>query len=210
MIEYLYNFAGLNKKLFLIINHFTNVSILPSLLQMLSWFFNISSFSFYYIIICLYLHRKISKDSSKFWPIYNKMVYIGITYATFGFTYAFLKFFINLPRPFCSLEVGSFITIANTTAERCLSSFPSSHTGLSVLIAYFLWPFLSMGQRVCAILIVGAVMISRITLAMHYPADILYSLITVFMVIQLGKVIFRIFELNVIKWVGERINRIYI
>jgi membrane-associated phospholipid phosphatase len=78
------------------------------------------------------------------------------------------------------------------------------------LIAYFLWPFLSMGQRVCAILIVGAVMISRITLAMHYPADILYSLIIVFMVIQLGKVIFRIFELNVIKWVGERINRIYI
>lgn len=139
----------------------------------------------------------------RFWSVYNKMTIVGITYACFGFVYAGLKFSVNLPRPFCSLPPDSFKTITNTEVERCLSSFPSAHTGLAVIITYFLWPYLRNSGKIIAIMVVTLVGISRMTLAMHYPADIIYSLFVAFIVIVIGKIVYKLFERNIVRSIGK-------
>ena len=208
MFDFFYNFAGLNTKIFLFINHATNVSILPQILQLVSWPFGISKFALYYVILAICFGLQLMKIPShlrenEFWHVYNKMTLAGLTYACFGFIYAALKFSINLPRPFCSLPVDSFKTVINTETERCLSSFPSAHTGLAVLIAYLLWPYLRNSGKVAAVIIILLVGISRMTLAMHYPADILYSFFVAFIVIIIGKVVYKVFENNIIRSVGK-------
>lgn len=210
MFELLYNFQGLNQAIFLYINQLTNhFSIIAAILQIISYCFNISNFAIFYIICCIYFYIQIKKIQDvnqaylKFWPIYNKLILIGIIYTIFGFTYTILKFSINLPRPFCSLSQDSFITIINISLERCLSSFPSSHVGLALLVAYSIWSNITNIQKIIAILIVILVAISRISLAMHYPADLIWSLVITIMIIFVGKIVFKIFSNNLIKWFGE-------
>lgn len=207
MFEFFYNLAGLNSQIFLTINHATNTSILPRVLQLISWPFGIDKFAICYAVLAAYFFFKLKKldlysQEKEFWPLFNKMMTIGITYTVFGFIYAALKFSINLPRPFCSLPADSFHTIINTANERCLSSFPSAHTGLAVIITYFLWSYLRTSGKLTAIAVIALVGISRMTLAMHYPADIIYSFFIAFLIIMIGHIIYRIFENNIIKWVG--------
>ncbi len=215
MFELLYNFQGLNQEIFLWINRITNhFSIIAYILQIISYCFNISNFAIIYLIYCVYFYTQLKKIQDfnqrqiKFWSIYNKMVLIGIIYTIFGCTYAIFKFFVNLPRPFCLLPINSFVTIANIELERCLSSFPSSHSGLALLTAYFIWSYITMGQKIIALLVVILVAISRITLAMHYPADIIYSFLITIIIIILGRIVFRIFANNLIKWLGKGVFKI--
>jgi membrane-associated phospholipid phosphatase len=214
MFDLFYNFLGLNQKLFLLINHGANTSILPYIFQTISWFLAITHFATYYIIYCIYSYISLKKIQGQnqflinFWNQYNMLGRSGLTYAIYGLVYAILKFSINLPRPFCSLAKQDFMTIANTASERCLSSFPSSHTGLGLLIAYFIWPYLSFKQKIIAILGIVLVAISRIALAMHYPADIIYSCFIATMVIIISNCIYKILINNIAKIIGRFILKL--
>lgn len=194
MLEIFYNFFGLNEIVFIKLNQLTNKGIIPYLLHYISSMFFIANFAIFYILTCIYFYfkSKASKNIEEYFtPIYNELVRIGICYAVFGFTFAGLKFSVNLPRPFCSLEQHQFTTIANTELERCLSSFPSAHTGLSILVAYMLWPHINKTAKIVCCIIVAFVATSRITLAMHYPADIIYSAIVTLIVIFTGNIIYK-------------------
>jgi membrane-associated phospholipid phosphatase len=214
MFDFFYNFQGYNQEAFLLINQLANhSSIIAHILQIFSYCFNITNFAIIYLVLCLYFYIKFRERedgrlrSSKFWLIYKNMAMIGITYTIFCITYTTLKFTINLPRPFCSLHPDTFITIANTQYERCLSSFPSSHTGLAILVAYFIWPYIKCSQKIIACIVVIIVAISRISLAMHYPADIIYSLFITTFLIVISKIIYKKLENNMIKWFGNIISR---
>ncbi len=210
MYNILYDFWGLNKALFIFINYATNVSILPGFLAIISDFFFVGNFPFYYFSICLYFYFKLKKihklDPSQshqlFVKIYNKLFEIGMCYTAAGFIYAGLKFGVNLPRPFCSLKSNDFTTILDITNERCLSSFPSAHTALAVMITYYLLPYLRSYQKIIALAIIFTVAVSRITLAMHYPADILYSFIIILAIIWLNKKIFKLCYKHLISPLG--------
>ncbi|MFK8039920.1 MAG: phosphatase PAP2 family protein [Rickettsiaceae bacterium] len=207
-----YNWLGLNQYLFLEINKITNIGILPSLLQFTSHFFDIFHFSIYYIMICLYYYITFRNNQAKlsqkalekvFWSKYNHMILIGTTYVMLGCTYAFLKFSINFPRPFCSIK--SYYTVANIDAERCLSGFPSAHIAIAVLILYCFKPCLSKMQTIFGIIIIVLVGLSRISLAMHYPADLLYSILFMIFIIYLSKIFVSIFKNNIVKYIGNMI-----
>ena len=216
MFDFFYNFQGFNQEVFLAINQLTNhFSTIAYILQIFSYCFNLTNFALVYFVLCLYFYIQLrhTKDpdlrSSKFWIIYNNMVMIGITYTIFCITYAILKFTVNLPRPFCSLDPNIFVTIANTSLERCLSSFPSSHTGLAILVCYYTWPYTTtFSQKIIACMVVIIVAISRITLAMHYPADIIYSFFIAILLIIIGRIVYKNLENNLIKWVGKVISRV--
>lgn len=200
MLNDLYNLFGLNKELFIFINHSTNVSILPYFLQMLSGVFKIWNFAFIYIIFCTYLAFKLKKDKinkKDFDNIFDRMFIIGSIYAFFGVSYAALKFSVNMPRPYCSMDINNFITISDISESRCNSSFPSAHTALAILVSYFLWPYAkAIIFRIALILITLLVAISRITLAMHYPSDIIYSIIITALIIVAGHKICKILLRN--------------
>lgn len=209
MFECFYNFYGLNEVLFVTINKATNFSIFPQILQIISWVFSIAHFSFCYVILCIYHYTQLkqindlNQRQKRFLRLYNEMVIAGVIYTIFGLVYATLKFSINLPRPFCSLDNINFTTIANVASERCLSSFPSAHTGLAFLVSYLLWKYFSFTQKIIAIFIIMLVAISRIALAMHYPSDIIYSLVIVSFVIMTGNMTYKLFRDNVIKKIGD-------
>ncbi len=211
MFEIFYNFAGINKQLFIAINDLTNVGSIPVILKYLSSIFFIANFAVIYVVVCGYFYYRTKNAANKkeyFLPIYHELSRIGICYAVFGCTFAALKFSINLPRPFCSLELTEFSSIASTINERCLSSFPSAHTGLCILAAYFLWPYLGKKLKMLAIIITLAVATSRITLAMHYPADILYSVIVTMAVIIVGNILYKTLKKKIITPVGGFIFKI--
>ncbi|NRB10998.1 MAG: phosphatase PAP2 family protein [Rickettsiaceae bacterium] len=205
----------MNKQIFLLINNLTNISIVPKLLQILSNIFFIGNFAIGYIIICIYFYIKLKQQQKQqspnqqkefqqyFLKIYHNIVLVGNCYALFGISYTILKFSINFKRPFCSLPEAEFITIIDITTQRCLSSFPSAHTGLSIMVMYFLWPYLKPIFKPFAILIIILVSISRITLAMHYPADILYSIPIVAVIITINNHLFNLFKDKIITPVGN-------
>lgn len=202
---------GLNESLFILINKLTNIGCLPDILQIISDVFFIANFAIFYFIACLFFYfraRVAQGKQSFFMRGYLKLTRLGICYALFGFTFAALKFSINLSRPFCSLTERDFITIADTTLERCLSSFPSAHTGLSILVAYCLWSYMNKALKCMSCLIILAVATSRITLAMHYPADIIYSAIVTILIILAGNLMFKILKNRVISPIGERLFRL--
>ena len=86
-----------------------------------------------------------------------------------------------------------------------MSSFPSAHTGLSILVAYCMWPYLNRFLKaICCLTVVG-VALSRITLAMHYPSDILYSCLVTTFVIIFGNIIFKFLKDRIIIPIGNKI-----
>lgn len=214
MKEVFYDWLGYNTEIFHILNNFGNRSILPQLLKYLSWLFNIENFAIYYLLICYFCYWYICKGDkslkmeavkNKFWLTYNNLIRIGICYAVFGLTYAALKFSVNLPRPFCSLQPETFKTIINTLDERCMSSFPSSHAGLAFMATWFLWRYFGALTHFCLIVMTCMVAFARITLAMHYPADIIYSYIIVLVVLSISQAVFKLFERNLIRHAGQQI-----
>lgn len=207
----IYNFFGTNKEIFILVNKITNVGMIPTLLKISSQFFFIGNFAAYYFIICLYCYFKLKKRSNpkiEFIPIYNQLVKAGTCYSLFGFAYAALKFGINLPRPFCSLSPSEFTTILDVTKECCLSSFPSAHTGLAILIAYYLWPYLTKYQKAIVFSLIVVVSISRITLAMHYPADIIYSILIASLIIFFSNKLVDYMQNIIVKPIGKIIANV--
>lgn len=197
MLETFYDFFGLNEIIFAKLNYITNNGIFPYILQAISSIFFIANFAIFYALICLYFYfktRNAINTEEHFTPIYDKLVLIGICYTIFGFTFAALKFSVNMPRPFCSLDPSQFATIANIEFERCLSSFPSAHTGLSILVTYALWQHINNIAKIIFCIIIVTVAVSRVTLAMHYPADIIYSSLVTLLVIITGNIVYKILK----------------
>lgn len=213
MKEIFYDFAGFNKAIFLTLNHITNHYGLPYFLKYISSIFNIENFALAYLGLCIYQYIKLRNMDPRllkqeFTIQYNKLVHAGICYTFLGFTYAFLKFYINIPRPFCSLPEEVFFTIIDTSTERCLSGFPSAHTGLAIMVSYLLWQYLNIRMKSIAIITICITAISRITLAMHYPADILYSIFIVLFVIMIANITFSALKNNIIRYCEIQIRDI--
>ncbi len=212
MKEVFYDWGVYNKIIFYYLNHLSNYGYIPEALKILSSLFQIENFAICYLILCLhqYYQLKITPKSDfdrEFHRRYNTLVYIGTCYAFFGIVFAILKFSINLPRPFCSLPDGSFTTIALVTHERCLSSFPSAHTGLALIIGALSWRYLNCWIKILSTLVIMLVALSRITLAMHYPADILYSSIIVILVMWFSRITSGILRENIIRYFEGLIKR---
>jgi len=103
---------------------------------------------------------------------------------------------------------SEFTTILDVTKERCLSSFPSAHTGLAILIAYYLWPYLTKYQKAIVLSLIVVVSISRITLAMHYPADIIYSILIAYLIIFFSNKLVDYMQTIIVKPLGKIIANI--
>ena len=114
-------------------------SFIAYVLNAVSSVFFIANFSACYVSVCvcvLLQNKKAIKAETYFIPMRNELFRIGTCCVTFGFTIVGLHFSVNMTRPFCSLEPSQFAIVANTELERCLSSFPSAHTELSILVLF--------------------------------------------------------------------------
>jgi len=205
MKELLYDFYGYNSIIFYAINEFSIKYKLQVPLLYITQIFNIENFAIYYILAAIIGYIALLNKVQKLSSYYDFMARLGISYACFGLLYALLKFTVDMPRPFCSLPIDSFITILDISKERCLSSFPSSHTGLAVLLTISFWKYSGIKIRLISLITIALVALSRITLAAHYPADIFYSLFISCFVYIISGLIYKLFENNLIKWLKHKI-----
>jgi membrane-associated phospholipid phosphatase len=121
-----------------------------------------------------------------------------------------MKFSINSKRPFCLLDSKSYISIGNLEAERCLSGFPSSHISLAFFIAYYLWSYTKNNfQKFCLVSLVVLVGISRISLAMHFPWQLIISLFLVYIVILISQILCRLFKTFLIIPIGKSLYKLW-
>jgi membrane-associated phospholipid phosphatase len=187
----LYNLLGYNTLIFQYINSYT-ASIQHPLMFISSMFF-FTNFIIYFTISAAICCKKIhnsSKDKQEllFEHYFHILFKAGIIYVLFILIYASLKYSVNLPRPYCSTD--QFISIVNFSQERCLSSFPSAHSGLSIIITYLLWQHIPFGLKIISPLLVLIVGIARISLAMHYPSDVIYGYLIAIITIICGNFLY--------------------
>jgi len=172
----LYNWLGLNEYLFILLNATLNHGLLPYFFYLVSILFKEFVFLIYYAAFVTYEVRNFSTQThEKYNKIFNKAVEIGSIYASVMVVYTLIKYTVNFPRPYCSMS--SFVSISNFAHERCLSSFPSAHTAMAIIVCWWVWPYVNRLGRILLIALVILVGLSRIALAMHYPADIIWSVV---------------------------------
>ena len=87
---------------------------------------------------------------------------------------AFLKAYFYMPRPFIYLPAER---VKQLDIETDFSSFPSGHTCFAMLMVVGLWPVLGRVGKIIAVIYLFTIAFSRIALGVHFPADVVISMI---------------------------------
>lgn len=149
-------------------------------LYLLSKIFDVTSLSailiIYGVLMIIYIKTRSINQSLIYQKIFAQYFVLYITHCLIVFVFATIKFSLDLPRPYCSVD--HYISVMDFRFERCLSSFPSAHTAFAMsLLLHTIYYCDKLLITVGMFIILCCVAISRVSLAMHYPADILYSLV---------------------------------
>jgi len=91
-------------------------------------------------------------------------------YSLDGWFLGWLKPYLDFPRPPLALPLGSVHVVGEIQLHY---SLPSGHSSFAMLCAASIWPVLNRPGRYLAIMMVLWVGASRISLGVHFPADVL-------------------------------------
>ena len=94
-----------------------------------------------------------------------------------------LKDYFGYPRPYAVLEESSVHLVEQRPVEDARRSFPSGHVAFASLLIFALWPMLSTNFRCFGVWLILLVGWSRIALGVHFPADVVWSMIISFFVV---------------------------
>jgi membrane-associated phospholipid phosphatase len=191
--ELFYDLFGYNNKLFFVINHALSGDVLQGILSNISGLFYYYNFLLYFGIALIYSIVQIKKDKTKFEYYFQSLFRSAIIYCCFIFIFTMLKYSVNMPRPLCSFAPETFHSIIAPDSVRCLSSFPSAHSGFALLMGYFIWYYIKLDliQKLVIISLIVSTGCARISMAMHFPVDVLYGYLFAILVIIIGDYIYR-------------------
>ncbi|MCF8463122.1 MAG: phosphatase PAP2 family protein [Rickettsiaceae bacterium] len=133
-------------------------------------------------IIIISIHFSKSKIYAEKLKLLEFSVALLINYSAIVIIFTITKSMIALERPLCQLQPNSFILPYPEIEKVCHHSFPSAHSAFATLVAISLWSKVNFFGKLLLIFLVIAVAISRIGLAMHYPADVIYGIFFVFII----------------------------
>ena len=115
----------------------------------------------------------LTAQQSKLWIIV--IVTFILSYVIDSWLVSWLKHYFNYPRPPLVLPAGSYHLL--TYKSDLNHSLPSGHTIFAATIAASLWPIARMRLRIGLTFFVIWVGLSRISLGIHFPADVVYGAI---------------------------------
>lgn len=124
----------------------------------------------------------------------------GTAYWLDGLLLGFLKPVLDFPRPPLALLPDTLHVIG---AAEFHHSLPSGHSSFAMMVVASLWPILNSRWRVGGVCFVLWVGISRVSLGMHFPADVLAGFTLSLAVVLL--VYFAIQQLMGFKRIGSTI-----
>lgn len=177
----LYDWLGLNQTMHLYLNSLTEHELYYQLMIFASNFlgnylFFPLHFLIYAIVMALILHKKNIELNSSLTKYHSEVLKAGYILVALllieGILIEISKRYFSLPRPFCADTLSSY-----SAEHSCYRSFPSGHTAYITVWAVSIWNLLNSKTKFFAICIVLWVALSRISLSMHYPADVTCSLL---------------------------------
>lgn len=178
--NYLYDWFGLNKGLFLLINKI-HAPIFDQLMLTITWLGHPGLYPFYIAVTLGWAWRR-----PKSMPLRNVVVFAVSYLVSSVLLIPALKSFFDLPRPLAVLGAQA-VTVLGVPDS--IHSFPSGHAAYAVLMAFSLMPGLPRKGKYVIWSYALLVCISRISVGAHFPADILagvgISLCTVWLIRRL-------------------------
>ena len=108
----------------------------------------------------------------------------GIAYWLNGLLLGYLKPLLDFPRPQLALSLDAAHVIG---APEYHHSLPSGHSAFAMMVVASIWPVLNRWWRVAGACFVLWVGISRISLGLHFPADVMAGFLLSLAVVLLVK-----------------------
>lgn len=106
----------------------------------------------------------------------------AVAYLADGALIGWLKPLLDFPRPPLALPPGSLHVIGVPEYHR---SLPSGHASFAMLTAASLWPVLGREKRILAAIFVCWVGVSRVSLGVHFPADVAAGFVSSLLIVLL-------------------------
>ncbi|MBF8247122.1 MAG: phosphatase PAP2 family protein [Rickettsia sp.] len=187
--------SQINIQYFIILNKALNYSIIPYFLSIFSIFFEIKIFLIFYVSYIFYFHKKSQLKSKINKKTFFYFIKSTQCYFLFVIIFYIIKKLSKVPRPFCILNNVQTI-LHNLDHSICYQSFPSAHTGLAFLLGIQCWKYAQIWQKFIIIITIFLASLSRISLALHFPLDLISSLPITLIIYHLNNLISRIFFKN--------------
>jgi len=175
-----YDWGGYNTQLFYLINGIQGEAF-NQFMQFGTMLGKFTLFPIYFVIILGIARYDIGIHSLT--PIRRKqwLQSIMVLLAAYLFSLLWvhlLKTWLHFPRPSVILPEGTVHILDRVKeAEEPMVSFPSGHSVFAALIVVNLWPMLNNLAKIIGIIFVLWVGLSRIALGVHFPADVVYSVV---------------------------------
>ena len=190
--EIFYDWMGLNKWLFLKINHI-RADFYDQLMLWVTELGNRHHFPYAMALLVVFvllggLIKKMRKTSSVRAHLSRWAGVLLVLVMGFGANAAVIytiKDRAAMPRPYVALAANPLLgepqvevyQLEKRPAEDGYRSFPSGHVAMITLWVLGLWPVLSDGMRKFGLFLIFAVAWSRLSLGVHFPADALWSFV---------------------------------
>ncbi|MBN1545776.1 MAG: phosphatase PAP2 family protein [Syntrophaceae bacterium] len=171
-----YDWCGLNKALFLMINQIHS-PLFDHFMLVITFLGNPGLFPFYISIALL-----LSWFRTSYLKPQNIIVF-ALSYVFISVMIVpFIKVSLNYPRPLAVLGENNIVVLGHSLAAH---SFPSAHSAFAVLIVMSFWPGLPRCWQITLIMFASLICLSRISVGAHFPADVVGGiLIAIFAVIS--------------------------
>lgn len=177
MKEIFYDWGGVNVWLFHAINNL-HFALLDRLMQLGTVLGDHRNFTLYISLVALMAVMEVASTSvqdplqyqtqATRWVV--TMAVFSIAYLLDGWVIGALKPLLDFPRPPLVLPSGTVFVVGQPEYHH---SLPSGHSAFAMLVVASLWPVLNRDWRMLGAFFVIWVGLSRISLGVHFPADVL-------------------------------------
>jgi membrane-associated phospholipid phosphatase len=206
--EWLYDWHGANEWLFLKINGIRgefydqlmlNVTQLGNYKNFFFWLLAIGLVAALSLMIRNFLGKGGVKAHAAMW--FGVLVVLLVGFAVNGLFVRTVKDHFNYPRPYVALENQEVHRLQAQDPDDALRSFPSGHSSFITFLMISLWPVFRENMRWLLFVPIAAVAWSRVSLGVHFPADVLWAFVmTGALIIMVRKIcyalLFRLFRLS--------------
>lgn len=199
-----YDWSGLNLWLFHVINNVRG-SFIDAFMLLGSRLGEYTNFSLYIAIAtiaALIQSARISaRDSTKGEVVLKTWL---VTLAVFasanvvdGFFVGWFKHWLDFPRP-ASVLSPEFLHVVGV--PKYAHSLPSGHAAFAMTVAAGLWPMLPRSARIGMVGYVLWVGLSRVSLGMHFPADVIAGSVLALVIVLIVRLILK----RLYRWISAR------
>ena len=182
--ELVYDWMGGNDVIFLGINSIRDGQY-DRLMQAISWIGEHEHFIYYMgaligWVLLSALYKLARKKSVRYYLTGWLAVFmvLGTGYAANGLVINTAKDYFAYPRPYVALaSTGEVYKLEASEPQDDFRSFPSGHVSFTLFMVMALWPILGKRMAWFGVGLIVLMAWSRISLGMHFPADVLGSIL---------------------------------